>query len=62
MRLVTTSVSDDPRKSSWVAIDDFGAGVMVGEHLARLDHRDITILVETNQPHGSPGQRLDPAA
>ena len=61
MRLVTTSVSDDP-ESSWVAIDDFGAGVMVGEHLARLDHRDIAILVETNQPAGSPGQRLDPAA
>ncbi len=61
MRLVTTSVSDDP-ESSWVAIDDFGAGVMVGEHLARLGHRDIAILVETNQPAGSPGQRLDPAA
>lgn len=60
MRLVTTSVSDDP-ESSWVAIDDLGAGVMVGEHLAGLGHRDIAVLVETNQPAGSPGQRLDAA-
>jgi DNA-binding LacI/PurR family transcriptional regulator len=60
IRLVTTSVSSDP-DSSWVAIDDFGAGVMVGEHLANLGHRDIAVLVETNQPAGSPGQRLDPA-
>jgi DNA-binding LacI/PurR family transcriptional regulator len=59
-RLVTTSASNDP-ESSWVAIDDFGAGVMVGEHLARLGHRDIAVLVETNQPAGSPGQRLDAA-
>jgi DNA-binding LacI/PurR family transcriptional regulator len=60
MRLVTTSVSDDP-ESNWVAIDDFGAGVMIGEHLARLGHRDIAIIVETNQPAGSPGQSLDAA-
>ena len=58
IRLVTTSSSNDP-ESSWVAIDDYGAGVMVGEHLAALGHRDIAILVETNQPAGSPGQRLD---
>ena len=61
IRLVTTSASKDP-ESSWVAIDDFGAGVMVGEHLAGLGHRDIAVLVETNQPAGSPGRRLDPAA
>ena len=60
MSLVTTSVSDDP-ESSWVAIDDFGAGVMVGEHLASLGHRDIAVFVDTNQPAGSPGQRLDAA-
>ena len=58
IRLVTTSASNDP-ESSWVAIDDFGAGVMVGEHLAGLGHRDIAVLVETNQPAGSPGRRLD---
>jgi DNA-binding LacI/PurR family transcriptional regulator len=58
IRLVTTSSSNDP-ESSWVAIDDYGAGVMVGEHLAGLGHRDIAVLVETNQPAGSPGQRLD---
>ncbi len=60
IRLVTTSASKDP-ESSWVAIDDFGAGVMVGEHLAGLGHRDIAVLVETNRPAGSPGRRLDPA-
>ena len=60
IRVVTTSASNDP-ESSWVAIDDFGAGVMVGEHLADLGHRDIAVLVETNQPAGSPGQRLDVA-
>jgi DNA-binding LacI/PurR family transcriptional regulator len=58
IRVVTTSASSDP-DASWVAIDDFGAGAMVGEHLANLGHRDIAVLVETNQPAGSPGQRLD---
>jgi DNA-binding LacI/PurR family transcriptional regulator len=60
IRLVTTDVSNDA-DSSWVAIDDFGAGVLVGEHLAALGHRDIAILVETNQPAGSPGRPLDEA-
>jgi DNA-binding LacI/PurR family transcriptional regulator len=60
IRLVTTDVNSDP-ESSWVAIDDFGAGVMVGEHLASLGHRDVAVLVETNQPGGSPGRRLDEA-
>jgi len=60
IRLVTTDVSPDP-ESSWVAIDDFGAGVTVGEHLAILGHRDIAVLVETNQPAGSPGRSLDDA-
>jgi len=57
IRLVTTDINSDP-ESSWVAIDDFAAGVTVGEHLARLGHRDIAVLVETNQPAGSPGRRL----
>lgn len=57
IRLVTTDISSEP-ESSWVAIDDFAAGVMVGEHLARLGHRDVAVLVETNQPAGSPGRRL----
>jgi len=60
IRVVTTSVSNDP-DSSWVAIDDFGAGQMIGEHLVGLGHRDITVLVDTNQPAGSPGRRLDVA-
>jgi DNA-binding LacI/PurR family transcriptional regulator len=57
IRLVTTDISGDP-ESSWVAIDDFVAGAMVGEHLAGLGHRDVAVLVETNQPAGSPGRRL----
>jgi DNA-binding LacI/PurR family transcriptional regulator len=57
IRLVTTDASSDP-ESSWVAIDDSGAGVMVGEHLAGLGHRDLVVLAETNQPAGSPGRRL----
>ena len=60
IRLVTTDINTDP-DSRWVAIDDFGAGIMVGEHLATLGHRDVAVLVETNQPAGSPGQRLDEA-
>ena len=60
VRVVTTSASNDP-DSSWVAIDDFGGGAMIGEHLANLGHRDIAVLVETNQPAGSPGRRLDVA-
>jgi DNA-binding LacI/PurR family transcriptional regulator len=58
VRLVTTDASTDP-DSSWVAIDDFRAGVLVGEHLASLGHRDVAVLVETNQPAGSPQRRLD---
>jgi len=58
IRLVTTDISRDP-DSSWVAIDDFAGGAMVAEHLSALGHRDIAVLVETNQPAGSPAQRLD---
>jgi DNA-binding LacI/PurR family transcriptional regulator len=58
IRLVTTTASNDP-ESSWVAIDDFAAGVMVGEHLAGLGHNNIAVLAETNAPAGSPGRRLD---
>jgi DNA-binding LacI/PurR family transcriptional regulator len=58
IRLVMTDISRDP-ESSWVAIDDFTGGVMVGEHLSALGHRDIAVLVETNQPAGSPAQRLN---
>jgi DNA-binding LacI/PurR family transcriptional regulator len=60
IRLVTTDVSSDP-ESSWVAIDDFAAGVMVGEHLATLGHHNVAVLVETNQPAGSPGRLLEEA-
>jgi DNA-binding LacI/PurR family transcriptional regulator len=57
IRLVTTDPEDDPG-TSWVAIDDVEAGRLVGRHLARLGHRDVTVLVETNRPAGSPARRL----
>ena len=42
-----------------MAIDDCAPGVMVGEHLASLGHRDIT-APRRDQPTGrSPGRRLD---
>jgi DNA-binding LacI/PurR family transcriptional regulator len=57
IRLVTTDPSDDPT-SSWVAIDDVEAGRLVGTHLAALGHRDVTVVVQTNRPAGSPARRL----
>jgi DNA-binding LacI/PurR family transcriptional regulator len=57
IRLVTTDPSDDPA-ASWVAIDDVEAGRLVGRHLAAFGHRDVTVLVETNRPAGSPARRL----
>lgn len=39
--------------SSWVAIDDRAGGVLVGEHLAALGHRDVAVLVENRAPAGS---------
>jgi DNA-binding LacI/PurR family transcriptional regulator len=59
IRLVTTDPEDDPA-SSWVAIDDVEAGRLVGRHLAALGHRDVTVLVETSRPAGSPARRLSP--
>jgi DNA-binding LacI/PurR family transcriptional regulator len=59
IRLVTTDPSDDPA-TSWVAIDDEEAGRLVGRHLAGLGHHDVTVLVETNRPAGSPVRELTP--
>ena len=41
-----------------MAIDDVEAGRLVGRHLAALGHRDVTVVVETNRPAGSPARRL----
>ncbi len=60
IRLVTTDPSEEPR-SSWVAIDDQEAGRRIGSHLARLGHRDVVVVANTNRPAGSPARwlRLD---
>jgi DNA-binding LacI/PurR family transcriptional regulator len=57
IRLVTTDPDQDAG-TSWVAIDDAEAGRLVGRHLAGLGHRDVSVLVETNRPAGSPARRL----
>ena len=60
IRFVGTDIRDDP-DSSWVAIDDLRGGVLVGEHLAALGHRDVAVLVERNAPAGREVVELDPA-
>jgi DNA-binding LacI/PurR family transcriptional regulator len=55
--LASTDRSDDP-DARWVAIDEVTAGAALGEHLARLGHRDIAVLVDTNAPAGSQAQTL----
>ena len=57
IRLVGTNISDDP-DDSWVAVDDEAAGRAVGEELARLGHRRIVAIADTNTPAGSPARRL----
>lgn len=47
----------------WVAVDDEGAGRLLGEHLARLGHRRVAVVVDSEQPPGAPVRhlaRLDP--
>lgn len=61
IRFVGGDVRDDPG-SSWVAIDDRQGGVLVGEHLAGLGHRDVAVVVETNAPAGSEVVELAPDA
>ncbi|HET9872500.1 MAG TPA: LacI family DNA-binding transcriptional regulator [Propionibacteriaceae bacterium] len=57
IRVVSTDRNPDPT-SSWVAIDDHQAGAVVGAHLAALGHRDVVVLVEQNQPAGSPPREV----
>ena len=60
IRLVTTDAVDDP-DASWVAIDDRRTGVLVGEHLTALGHRDALVVAPAGDaPPGSPVQVVDP--
>src|SRR6266545_3799627 len=45
----STDRADDP-DARWVAIDESAAAASVGAHLARLGHRDIAVLLDTNRP------------
>jgi DNA-binding LacI/PurR family transcriptional regulator len=58
--VVTTDPLDDP-DASWVAIDDRGTGVLVGEHLASLGHTDVLVVAPAEHaPPGSTVQVVDP--
>jgi DNA-binding LacI/PurR family transcriptional regulator len=55
--MASTNRSDDP-SARWVAIDEYAAASMVGAHLAKLGHRDIVVLVDTNRPAGQRADRV----
>jgi DNA-binding LacI/PurR family transcriptional regulator len=59
IRLVSTDIDPDP-DTSWVAIDDRQAGILVGQHLVGLGHTDVAVVVDTNAPAGGEVVRLDP--
>jgi DNA-binding LacI/PurR family transcriptional regulator len=61
IRLVSTDINPDP-ETSWVAIDDHRAGVLVGEHLASLGHTEVAVVVDTNAPAGGEVVQLEPEA
>jgi DNA-binding LacI/PurR family transcriptional regulator len=48
---VSTDRGDHP-DLSWVAIDEVAAAAKLGEHLARLGHRDIVVLVDNAEAAG----------
>ncbi len=48
---VSTDRGDHP-DLSWVAIDEVEAAAQLGEHLARLGHRDVVVLVDNAQAAG----------
>src|SRR6266542_3880626 len=48
---VSTDRGDHP-DLSWVAIDEVAAAAQLGEHLARLGHRDIVVLVDNAEAAG----------
>ncbi|GAA0604309.1 LacI family DNA-binding transcriptional regulator [Kribbella sandramycini] len=49
------AASTDPGTftDSWVAIDEVAAAVELGEHLTRLGHRDVVVLVDNAAASGS---------
>lgn len=55
IHLVSTYRDPSPT-ASWVAIDDEEAGALVGRHLRDLGHTDVTLVVDTYGPAGSPGR------
>ncbi len=58
--LVTTDRVDDP-DASWVAIDDRRTGVLVGEHLAALGHRQVLVVAPAQDaPAGEEVRVVDP--
>lgn len=57
IRLVSTDRDPSPT-ASWVAIDDEEAGAIVGRHLRALGHTDVTLVVDTYGPAGSPGRQV----
>ncbi|GAA2794910.1 LacI family DNA-binding transcriptional regulator [Kribbella solani] len=48
---VSTDRGDHP-SLSWVAIDELEAAAQLGEHLARLGHREVVVLVDNAQAAG----------
>jgi len=55
---VTTDRVDRP-EARWVAIDEHSAAAAVGAHLAKLGHRDIVVMVDTNRPAGGHAEQLE---
>jgi DNA-binding LacI/PurR family transcriptional regulator len=59
--MASTDRVDDPA-ARWVAIDEHAAAAAVGAHLAKLGHRQIAIIVDTNRPAGEYAEVIERAA
>ena len=59
-RKIPMSITDrvDGPGARWVAIDEQAAAGSVGAHLAKLGHRDIVVMVDTNRPAGGQAEFL----
>ena len=55
---VSTDRGDHP-DLSWVAIDEVEAAAQLGEHLARLGHRDVVVLVDNARGSRRPAGGAD---
>jgi DNA-binding LacI/PurR family transcriptional regulator len=58
IRMVSTMVGHD-LADGWVAIDEHDAAAAMGEHLARLGHRDVVVLVDNHQASGARPMELE---